>query len=77
MLAKPLQKAANGFGKYCPEKNELIVRKSRKTLRFIFEKGKVRVLFPTRREVVFYFAPDIRAHELRNFIAEMNASMGY
>ena len=75
MLAQPLKKAAEEFGKYCPERNELLVRKGRKTHRLIFGKSDVRIVSPAKPEVVIYFAPDITVRELKNLITFMTASM--
>jgi hypothetical protein len=77
MLAQPLQAAAKEFGKYCPVKNELLVREGRKTHRFIFGDGQIRVVFPAGQESVLYVSTDITVRELKQFIARMTASKEY
>ena len=76
MLAQSLQEAAGKFGKFCPVKNELVVRKGRKTHRFIFGDGELRVVFPDGQEILNYFAADMKASDLKPFIARMSASTG-
>ena len=75
MLAPPLKKAAEEFGRYCPETGELLVRKGRKTHRLIFGSSDVRIVSPAKPEVVIYIAPDITVRELKDFITHMTASM--
>jgi hypothetical protein len=71
MLFQNFRSAAKGYGKYCPVKNELHVRKRNKIYRFICGEYELRFAAPARPEVVFPIAPDATVLELRRCIAEL------
>lgn len=62
-------------GKYCPAKNELLVRNGRKIQRFVCGNHEIRVVAPAKEEAVYYCAPDATARELQKFFTEMIVSM--
>lgn len=68
MLIQNLRTAAIGYGKYCPAKNELQVRKGRKVYRFTCTECELRFTAPGRTEVVILIAPDTTVRELRRSI---------
>lgn len=69
MLIQNFRKASEGYGKYCPIKNELRVRKGRKVYRFICGNCELRFVAPGSEEVVIHPAPDATVHELRRCIS--------
>lgn len=75
VMDQQLLMAANGFGKYCPARHELLVRKGKKTQRFIFGESKIRVVTHAKKEITFFVAPDVTVQEIRRFIATMTATM--
>jgi len=68
MISQRFRVAVKGRGKYCPIKNELLVRKGRKTYRFVCGEGELRFTAPGSSEIVFPFALDVKVHEFRRFI---------
>jgi len=63
--------AAESFGGYCPVKNELRVRKGRKTYRFTLGRGVIHCEAPDLPEVVCPFSPDVTVGEFKRFIASL------
>jgi hypothetical protein len=58
--------AAKGYGKYCPVKNELRVRRGRKVYRYTCGESELRISTAARPEVALLIAPDATVSELRN-----------
>jgi hypothetical protein len=76
-IMQVFRQASEGYGTYCPIKNELRVRKGRKVYRFICAESELRFLAPGSEEVVLYFACDITILEFKRCIAyllEMGAA---
>ena len=74
-ILKNFRTATKGHGEYCPVKNELRVRKGRKTYRFTCcEEGELRFAAPAEVEVVFPVAPDATVREFRKFITALIAA---
>jgi hypothetical protein len=71
MLFKKFSVAAKGHGKYCPVKNELRVRRGRKTYRFFCGECELRFAATGRPEVVFPVSPDATVRELRRGISSI------
>ena len=69
MIFKRFREAAKGHGKYCPVKNELLVRKGRQFYRFTCGESELRFTAPGCEEVVLPFAPDVEVREFRRSIA--------
>jgi hypothetical protein len=69
MLIQNFRSAATGHGKYCPTKNELLIRKGGSVYRFTCKECEIRFAAPARPEVVLDIAPDATVHELRRGIA--------
>ena len=68
MLIQNFRTAAKGLGQYCPDRNELRVRKGRKLYRFTCEECELRFAVSARPEVVLLVAPDTTVRELRCWI---------
>lgn len=71
MFIQNFRNASKGLGKYCPIKNELLVRKGRKTYRFTCGECELRFTAPGCEEVLFQLAPDAEVFELRRGIARL------
>jgi hypothetical protein len=71
MLLENFRSAVEGYGKYCPVKNELRVRRRSKIYRFTCGECELRFAAPARPEVVFLIAPDATTLELRGCIAKL------
>lgn len=63
------RQASIGYGKYCPIKNELRVRRGSKIYRITCEKCVLRFVAPESEEVVIPFASDITILEFKRSIA--------
>ena len=75
MISQRFRAAVKGHGKYCPIRNELLVRKGGKTYRFICGESEFRLEAPGCEEVVFPFAPDVKVREFRRCITELIDSL--
>lgn len=71
MANRNFRAAAQGFGKYCPVKNELRIRKGGKTYRFICGEQELRVLATGKPEIVIPIASDAKVCEFQRTIALM------
>ena len=71
MIFQEFRAAAEVHGEYCADKNELRVRKSGETYRFICEEGRLRFVTPERQEAVFPFANDVTVGEFRRCIVTL------
>ncbi|MBT8044571.1 MAG: hypothetical protein KJO79_06435 [Verrucomicrobiae bacterium] len=71
MLSKIFRQAAKACGEYCPDREELRVRRGSKIYRFICRECRLRFAAPGQQEVEFYIAPDATVRELRRAIAEI------
>lgn len=71
MLIRNFRIAAKGKGKYCPVKNELQIRKGRKTYRFTCEERELWFSSPDHADVPVLIAPDASVRELRRSITSI------
>lgn len=68
MVIRNFRTAAQGLGKFCPIKNELRVRKGRKTYRFTCGEQELRLASTGQPELVLPLASDAKVYEFRKFI---------
>jgi hypothetical protein len=66
MLIQTFIAAAKGYGKYCPVRIELLVRRGGKVYRFTCGESDLRFAASGQPEVVFPVAPDATVRELRS-----------
>jgi len=74
MISQRFRVAVKGHGKYCPIKNELFVRKGRKTCRIVCGVAVLRFTASGCSELLIPFAPDVKVREFRQCIAWLTDS---
>ena len=65
MLTQAFRNACRGYGTYCPNKNELRIRKRRMVYRFRCGESELRFVAPGREELLIHIAPDATALEFK------------
>lgn len=65
MLDQMFRNASEGFGIYCPDKNELRIRKRKRLYRFTCCKSELQFSAPGQNDVVIYLASDATTDELK------------
>lgn len=79
MLTQIFRNACEGYGTYCPKKNEMRVHMHRKVYRFRCGRGELRLVAPGCKQVVLYIAPDATALEFRqgfDYLIDSHQALG-
>ena len=71
MILQRFREAAEGRGTFCADKNEVCIRKGRKTYRFTCGEHELRFAAPGSPVAVFPLAPDATVGEFRRCITKL------